>query len=75
MSHATGAGYLKGGVLPHMWCSGCGNGVVLGALLRAFEELEYRKQDVVVVTGIGCWGKADDYMLTNGLHVTHGRAL
>lgn len=75
MSHATGAAYLKGGVLPHMWCSGCGNGVVLGALLRAFEELHYSRQDVVVVTGIGCWGKADDYLLTNALHGTHGRAL
>ncbi|MHC1727907.1 MAG: thiamine pyrophosphate-dependent enzyme [Syntrophobacteraceae bacterium] len=75
MSHATGAGYLKGGVLPHMWCSGCGNGVVLGALLRAFEELGYRKNETVVVTGIGCWGKADDYLLTNALHGTHGRAL
>lgn len=75
MSHATGAGYLKGGVLPHMWCSGCGNGVVLGALLRAFEELGYRKNETVVVTGIGCWGKADDYLLTNALHGAHGRAL
>lgn len=75
MTHATGAGYLKGGILPHMWCSGCGNGVVLSALLRAFEELGYEKNETVVVTGIGCWGKADDYLLTNALHGTHGRAL
>ena len=75
MSHATGAGYLKSGVLPHMWCSGCGNGIVLGALLRAFEELDYKKTETVVVTGIGCWGKADDYLLTNAFHGTHGRAL
>lgn len=75
MSHATGAGYLKDGILPHMWCSGCGNGVVLGALLRAFEELGYKKNETVVVTGIGCWGKVDDYLVTNALHGTHGRAL
>lgn len=75
VSHATGTKYLKEGVLPHMWCSGCGNGVVLGALLRAFEELGYKNRDTVVVTGIGCWGKADDYLVTNALHVTHGRAL
>ncbi len=75
MSHATGAKYLKEGVLPHMWCPGCGNGVVLGALLRAFEELGYENKDTVVVTGIGCWGKADDYLVTNALHATHGRAL
>ena len=28
-----------------------------------------------MVTGIGCWGKADDYLYTNTVHVTHGRAL
>ena len=27
------------------------------------------------MTGIGCTGKADDYMITNALHTTHGRAL
>jgi len=58
-----------------MWCSGCGTGVVLGALLRAFEELDYKNNETVVVTGIGCWGKADDYLVTSALHTTHGRAL
>jgi 2-oxoglutarate ferredoxin oxidoreductase subunit beta len=75
VSHATGTKYLKGGILPHMWCSGCGIGIMLGALLRAFEELDYTTTDTVVVTGIGCTGKADDYMITNALHTTHGRAL
>ena len=75
MAYATGLTYLKKESLPLMWCSGCGGGVVLGALLRAFEELQYQKNEVVVVTGIGCWGKADDYLTTNALHTTHGRAL
>jgi 2-oxoglutarate ferredoxin oxidoreductase subunit beta len=75
MSHATGLQYMKPGVLPHMWCAGCGIGGMLGALLRAFEELGYRATDTVVVTGIGCTGKLDDYLVTNALHTTHGRAL
>lgn len=75
MLEQTGKKYLKGGVLPHMWCAGCGIGVMLGALLRSFEELEYENKDIVVVTGIGCTGKTDDYLTTNALHVTHGRAL
>lgn len=75
MLQKTGEKYLKEGVLPHMWCSGCGIGVMLGALLRSFEELGYAKNEVVVVTGIGCTGKADDYLVTNALHTTHGRAL
>jgi 2-oxoglutarate/2-oxoacid ferredoxin oxidoreductase subunit beta len=75
VTHATGLKYMKPGVLPHMWCAGCGIGGMLGALLRAFEELGYANTDTVVVTGIGCTGKADDYLLINALHTTHGRAL
>ncbi|MBC7323703.1 MAG: 2-oxoacid:ferredoxin oxidoreductase subunit beta [Moorella sp. (in: Bacteria)] len=62
-------------MLPHMWCPGCGNGIALGALTRALAELKLPRHKVVVVTGIGCWGKADDYLSTNALHGTHGRAL
>lgn len=75
MQPATGNNYLKEDRLPHQWCSGCGDGIVLSAMLRAFEELGYENKDIVVVTGIGCWGKADNYLLTNAMHTTHGRAL
>lgn len=75
MEIVTGKRFLRSSALPNMWCSGCGNGIVLGAMLRAFEEMEYQNEGTVVVTGIGCWGKADDYLTTNALHTTHGRAL
>ena len=39
------------------------------------DELDMKKENVLIVTGIGCWGKADDYISANALHVTHGRAL
>lgn len=67
--------YLDHSMLPHLWCSGCGNGIVLSSLARALAELGLKRNRVVVVTGIGCWGKADDYLSTNALHGTHGRAL
>jgi 2-oxoglutarate ferredoxin oxidoreductase subunit beta len=67
--------YLLKDKLPVFWCGGCGNGNVLGSILRAFAKLELEKRDIVVVTGIGCWGKADDYISTNTFHGTHGRAL
>ncbi|MEW6425668.1 MAG: thiamine pyrophosphate-dependent enzyme [Bacillota bacterium] len=67
--------YLDEKMLPHLWCPGCGNGIALGALARAFAELALPRNKVVVVTGIGCWGKADDYLATSALHGTHGRAL
>lgn len=67
--------YLDERMLPHLWCPGCGNGIALGAVARALAELNLPPNEVVVVTGIGCWGKADDYLATNALHGTHGRAL
>ena len=67
--------YLIKEKLPLFWCAGCGDGIVLQAILRAFEDLQLERKDTVVVTGIGCWGKADDYINTNTFHGTHGRAL
>ena len=60
---------------PHVWCSGCGNGVVLGALIRAVERLGLEKNDVVFASGIGCSGRMPTYVDFNTLHTTHGRAL
>ena len=67
--------YLKLDTLPTTWCSGCGNGQVLGALVRAFDELGLDPEKTVVVTGIGCCGKADDHVKTNAFHGSHGRTL
>ncbi len=75
MSIDTHPSLLNKSALPLLWCGGCGNGIVLNALLRAFDELELEAKDILIVSGIGCWGKADDYIKANALHVTHGRAL
>ncbi len=60
---------------PLMWCSGCGNGVVLGSMLRAIDAIGLDKDQVAVVSGIGCSGRASTYVDFNTLHTTHGRAL
>jgi len=60
---------------PHVWCPGCGNGIVMGALLRAIHRLEITKDEVVLASGIGCSGRMPTYLDFNTLHTTHGRAL
>jgi 2-oxoglutarate ferredoxin oxidoreductase subunit beta len=60
---------------PHVWCPGCGNGIVLGAMIRAIDRLGYRKDEIVMVSGIGCSGRLPVYVDFNTLHTTHGRAL
>ena len=60
---------------PHVWCPGCGNGIVLGALIRAIDRTGFAKDDIVLVSGIGCAGRMTVYVDFNTLHTTHGRAL
>ena len=67
--------FFKTDALPLMWCAGCGNGIILRALSDALADLGIPPHQVVISTGIGCWGKADDYMRTHAFHGSHGRAL
>ena len=67
--------YFRQDRLSHIWCPGCGNGIVLGAFARAMEELNVDKDETVIVSGIGCSSRATTYLDFNTLHTTHGRAL
>ncbi len=60
---------------PHVWCPGCGNGIFLGALIRAIDRTGFEKDQIVIVSGIGCSGRISVYVDFNTLHTTHGRAL
>jgi 2-oxoglutarate ferredoxin oxidoreductase subunit beta len=60
---------------PHVWCPGCGNGIVMGSLLRAISSLKLSRDEVVMASGIGCSGRMPTYLDFNTLHTTHGRAL
>ena len=60
---------------PHVWCPGCGIGIMLGALIRAIDRVGYEKDEIVLVSGIGCSGRLPVYVDFNTLHTTHGRAL
>lgn len=67
--------YFRAGRLPHMWCPGCGNGIVTGALVKAIDKLSLEKDNVAVVSGIGCSSRASGYLDFNTVHSAHGRAL
>lgn len=45
--------YLRERFFPHMWCPGCGHGIVLNGLVRAVEMLGLKKNELVMVSGIG----------------------
>jgi len=60
---------------PHVWCPGCGIGILLGALIRAIDRVGFEKDEVVLISGIGCSSRLPVYVDFNTLHTTHGRAL
>lgn len=67
--------YIRKRFFPHLWCPGCGHGIVLNNLVRAVEELGVNKNDLVMVTGIGCSARMSGYVDFHSLHTLHGRAL
>lgn len=67
--------YLRLDKMPHIWCSGCGNGIALMSVLRAIDNLKLEKSRVVMVSGIGCSSRAVGYVDFNTLHTAHGRAI
>ncbi|NLV88591.1 MAG: 2-oxoacid:ferredoxin oxidoreductase subunit beta [Tissierellia bacterium] len=67
--------YFRTENLPHIWCPGCGNGIVTRAIVKAIDNLGLNKDEICVVSGIGCSSRASGYLDFNTVHTTHGRAL
>jgi len=67
--------YLRTSKMPLIWCAGCGDGIVLKSLLRAIHKNGFTKDNVVMVSGIGCSSRLTGYVDFNTLHTTHGRAI
>ena len=67
--------YLRTDKMPTLWCWGCGDGVILKAIIRAIDHVGWSMDDVCVVSGIGCSGRMSSYIDCNTVHTTHGRAI
>ena len=58
-----------------IWCPGCGDFSVLTALTKALAELARPREQVALISGIGCSSRIPAYTRVYGLHGVHGRAL
>jgi 2-oxoglutarate ferredoxin oxidoreductase subunit beta len=68
--------YIRREILPTVFCSACGCGMILNAYVRALDEIEIDRTKVVSVSGIGCssWIPSP-YTRSDTLHTTHGRPI
>lgn len=67
--------YLRLDKFPLIWCAGCGDGIVFKAILRAIDRIGLKKDEICMVSGIGCSSRLPGYVDFNTLHTTHGRAI
>ena len=56
------------------WCPGCGDYSILAQVQKIMPTIGVPKEDVVVISGIGCSSRFPYYMNTFGMHSIHGRA-
>jgi 2-oxoglutarate/2-oxoacid ferredoxin oxidoreductase subunit beta len=57
------------------WCPGCGAHAILSSVANVFPLLGYKKENIVVVSGIGCSSRFPYYLNTYGFHGIHGRPM
>lgn len=56
------------------WCPGCGDYSILAQVQKIMPGLGIPRENIVIVSGIGCSSRFPYYMNTYGLHSIHGRA-
>ncbi|HSW56768.1 MAG TPA: thiamine pyrophosphate-dependent enzyme [Dehalococcoidales bacterium] len=61
--------------MPHIFCSGCGIGPVIGCFVRAVIKAGIDPDTMAVASGIGCSARAGGYIKVDSFHTTHGRPI
>lgn len=56
------------------WCPGCGDYSILKQVQTIMPGLGIPRENIVVISGIGCSSRFPYYMNTYGMHSIHGRA-
>ncbi|HLX51037.1 MAG TPA: 2-oxoacid:ferredoxin oxidoreductase subunit beta [Streptosporangiaceae bacterium] len=56
------------------WCPGCGDYAILAAFQSFLPELGIPRENVAVISGIGCSSRLPYYVNSYGMHSIHGRA-
>lgn len=67
--------WLRPQFMPHIWCPGCGHGVILHAIVRSLCDLKKDPTKTVLSSGIGCSSRLPGYINACTLHTAHGRSL
>lgn len=56
------------------WCPGCGDYSILAQVQKVMPTLGVPKENIAIISGIGCSSRFPYYMNVYGMHSIHGRA-
>jgi 2-oxoglutarate ferredoxin oxidoreductase subunit beta len=56
------------------WCPGCGDYAILASVQKALPQIGVPKENIVIISGIGCSSRFPYYVNAYGMHSIHGRA-
>jgi len=56
------------------WCPGCGDYSILAQVQKVMPGIGVPRENIVIISGIGCSSRFPYYMNTYGMHSIHGRA-
>ena len=56
------------------WCPGCGDYSILAQVQKVMPSLGIPKENIAIISGIGCSSRFPYYMNVYGMHSIHGRA-
>lgn len=62
-------------IMDPTWCRGCGIYGVYSSLKKVTASFDLAPEQIVMVTGIGCHGRLNNYFRAYGFHALHGRVL
>lgn len=74
MSNPLREKYVRKYADKYIFCPGCGHGIVMQAFARTVEKMG-NKEDIGLVSGIGCSSYIPVYSNFDSIHSIHGRAL
>jgi len=72
--HPLGEKYLRKSALPTIFCPGCGDGIILNAMIRVIDK-KGGTDSFAFVSGIGCSAWIPVMISADVLHTLHGRAI
>ncbi len=56
------------------WCPGCGDYSILKQMQNILPQIGVKRENIAIISGIGCSSRFPYYMETYGMHSIHGRA-